>query len=314
MGGYNNFQSTPTIEEKLDMLSQIGKHFNDVATKVETPELDKFYSEKQTLGKGTKMEKKIETLVSTTLSVNKDLLRKNELAESDHIRELLSVMNVLFVVVTSISYAAFWTNASRLYTDPAIIVGIKDYDCSNSSTVSSSTFTTISEITAQSMIFDFIKSYICIMIVPTTFLWYSYYTEDSGTRRLKNDAKSKFAYISLWVLLVLAVVLSMASLAMFGVSMNDYNYCGSKTTQQKGGLGVGLLGCALVSFCVWSGSIFLRWFFIQNTEKDPNEKQTLWSGLQTLFCACCIYGPKNMCCDLCCISCCSSKRVKYFGK
>jgi len=201
-----------------------------------------------------------------------------------------------------------------LYTDPAIVAGIKDYGCSNSSTVSSSTFNTISEITAQSMIFDFIKSYVCIMIVPSTFLWYSYYTEDSGTRRLKNDNKSKVAYVAMWVLLVLAVALSMASLAMFGVSMNDYNYCGSETTEQKGGLGVGLLACAFVSFCVWSLSSFLRWFFIEATDNDPNEKQTLWSGLQTLFCACCIYGPKNMCCDLCCISCCSSKKVKYFGK
>ena len=314
----NNTPLPSSFEQKVKALSEISEHVKGVATKVKSSDLKEFYTQKQTLGSGTKMEEKIETLVSTALSTKEEIDRKDELSKSDHIRELLSVMNVLLVVVTSISYAAFWTNASRLYTDPAIIAGIKDYGCSNESTVlnSTSTFTTISSITAQSMIFDFIKNYICIMIVPSTFLWYSYYIEDSETRQLKNDGYSKTAYFFMWLSLLFASAISFLSLALFGWSMHDYNHCGSEKTQPKFELGFGLLACALTNFGIWSfNTFFLQWVFIRTTDKakrNPNEKHTLCNAWETLFCACCIYGPKNMCRDLCCVSCCSSKRAEYF--
>ena len=67
----------------------------------------------------------------------------------------------------------------ELVTDPAIIVdNVTNYGCKNGTKPSSEEYTSVA---VQTMLLDYLRCVFCLFTLPATFIWYSYYFQDTNT-------------------------------------------------------------------------------------------------------------------------------------
>jgi len=229
---------------------------------------------------------------------------KNVVEQTEPTRNMFLILNGLMVFITCITYAAFWSNASRLYTEPAIIANIEHYGCTpdNKDKVESTIFDLIYRITVGAMAFDFLRAYVSILIIPTSFLWYSYYIEDSESTKYVTGGKAKVGVFIMYVCLWVAGVCAICSLVAFGYSMESYNYCGSTELQTKAVCAWCLLAASIISFGLWMTCVICSSLMIENAVQNS----TLFVGSKAFCNFIKYYGWAP------CIACSKKKQKRYF--
>ncbi|EFC37658.1 predicted protein [Naegleria gruberi] len=235
----------------------------------------------------------------------------DKLEDNERIRKYLTLFNFLMIFISCIGHAAFWSNASRLQTDPYIIVNnVPGYGCSLSSTTETNT-TTMANITNtnstspgsiivdsrdytsiafQTMFFDYMRCFFILLAVPATFIWYSYFSIDLQEREYRN---SKAGSALLIICLIFGIVWSISSIVLFVLVNGAYNNCKSKDFERITGLSWGLLVLCILNFTTWSLSILLQYKFVSIPKFA--KYLSLCTGCKVIICAgCCI--PSSFCC------------------
>ncbi|EFC37622.1 predicted protein [Naegleria gruberi] len=191
-----------------------------------------------------------------------------------------SLLQFITLMICAATLTLYWINASRLYTEPNIIKMVTaEFECpANNSTVNSTTtdiisfysttnstsndsttepitkrteVATIESVTGWIMVLDFFRTYLMILIIPSSIIWYTYYTEDYETKELKHKS-NKCNFTCQAFICSLAFVLLLGCLIFFGYAENTLSWqCPTVSNPLVIYLSMGMFLCSLLSIILY---------------------------------------------------------------